>query len=161
MNTLVESMWYIDGNHKTLSDRGNRIPAMFEALEGYNKPESRKKRKRSHENMKASELEVHSSALFSIAGSCYMKHRNWRSVREAVLRLAENLRQYLKNQCEIVAGEAKQCCSSTDVDELTVLKPTLFIKPTLAARYNSLHAALPHESDFQPVLLEDHCPADP
>ena len=130
----------------------------------YNRPEARKKRKRSHGNLKASELEVHFSALFSIAGSSYMKHQNWRSVREAVLRLAENLRRYsdyLNKQREIVRGEAKQCCIHTDVDELTVLKPTLVIKPILAARYKSLHSALLHASDFQPVLLEDQCPADP
>ena len=164
VNTLVDSLWYIDGSHKTLSDRGYPIPAMFDAFEGYNKPEARKKRKRSHENLTASELEVHSSALFSVAGSSYMKHQNWRSVREAVLRLAENFRRYsdyLKKQREIVAGEAKQCCIRTDVDELTVLKQTLVIKPTLAARYKSLHAALLHTLDFEPVLLEDHCPAHP
>ena len=156
-------MWYIDGNKKTLSDCGYPIPAMFETFEGYNRPEARKKRKRSHENLKASELEVHFSALFSIAGSSYIKPQNWRSIREAVLRLAENLRRYsdyLNKQREIVRGEAKQCCIHTDVDELTVLKPTLVIKPILAARYKSLHSALLHASDFQPVLLEDQCPAD-
>ena len=67
----------------------------------------------------------------------------------------------MKKQREIVVGEAKQCCIRTDIDELTVLKPTLVIKPTLAARYKSLHAALLHTLDFEPVLLEDHCPAHP
>ena len=158
VNTLVDSLWYIDDSHKTHSNRGYPFPAMFDAFEGYNKPEARKKRKRSHENLTASELEVHSSALFSVAGSSYMKHQNWRSVREAVLRFAENFRRYsdyLKKQREIVTGEAKQCCIRTDVDELTVLKPTLVIKPTLAARYKSLHAALLHTLDFEPVLLEE------
>ena len=166
INTLVDSLWYIDGNHQTLTDRGYAIPAMFEAFTGYNRPEARKKRKRSHTNLTASDLEAQSSSLYSLAGSSYMRHQNWRSVREAVLRLAESLRQYsnyLRKQREAVAGTegSKRSCVRTDVDELTVLNATLVIKPTLAARYRSLHAQLLHSHDYEPVLLEDHSPADP
>ena len=147
INTVVEALWYIDGNHKTLSDRGYPVPTMFEAFTGYNRPEARKKRKRTRANLTESDLEIQSSSLYSLAGGSYMKHQNWRSVREAILRLAESLRQYsnyLKKQREVVAGtEAKQSCIRTDVDELTIQNATLVIKLTLAARY-SLKACMLH-----------------
>ncbi len=76
------------------------VPAFFEAFAGYNKPENRKK-KIDHAKLKAAELLAHSSALFCLAGSSYMKRQPWTSTREAVLRLADNLRKhaaYLSHQ---------------------------------------------------------------
>ena len=45
VNTLVEVIWYADGNFQTLHDHGCGIPEMFSHFQAYNKPELRKKEK--------------------------------------------------------------------------------------------------------------------
>ena len=164
VNTLADTLWYIDGSHKAFADRSYPIPHMFEEFVGYNRPEMRKKRKRNYTNLKVDELEAHSSSLYTLASSSYLKRQKWQSVYEAVLKLAEGLRQYsncLRKQIEAVAeSEAKRSCVQNDVDELVVLSATSVIKPTLAARYKSLHAALLHSTDYEPILLEDHSPTE-
>lgn len=69
--------------------------------------------------------------------------------------------QYLNHQNEAVStNHAKQQCVRTDVDCFRVLNATYSPKPTLAARYRSLYDALDHSAEYEPILLEDHSPAD-
>ena len=93
-----------------------------------------------------------------------MKSQQWLSVREAVLRLADNLRKhatYLEQQnLAVQECQAKKTCWS-DVDDFDVLPASSNIKPTFAARYRSLHAAILHAKDFEPILVEDHSPPCP
>ena len=49
----------------------------------------------------------------------------------------------------------------SDVDDFDVLPATPIIKPTLAARYRSLHDAIEHAKDFELILVEDHSPPCP
>ena len=48
-----------------------------------------------------------------------------------------------------------------DIDSFDVLAGTPVMKPTVAARYRSLHDALTHSKDFEPILVEDHSPPCP
>lgn len=93
-----------------------------------------------------------------------MNGQKWISVREAILRLADNLRKhaaYLNHQNEAVqSNHSKKLCVRSDVDEFKVLSITRCIKPTHAARYRSLHESLNHVSEYKPILLEDHSPSD-
>ena len=45
-DTLADVLWYIDGNHRTLSESGHGVPAMFETFHKYNQPENRKRKKK-------------------------------------------------------------------------------------------------------------------
>ena len=94
-----------------------------------------------------------------------MKKQQWSAVREAVLCLGDNLRKhamYLNHQNEavLVNHAIKRHCVRTDVDDFKVLNATTHTKPTLAARYKSLHDALNHSPQYEPILLEDHSPSD-
>eukprot|EP00117_Sycon_ciliatum_P025894 scpid75942/ scgid21385/ len=164
VGTLADALWYVDGNHHTLASRGCAVPAMFSHFTGYNKPEDRKKRKRDHTNILRCDLESLSASLFFLAGCSYMKHQSWKSVREAVLKMADNFRKYSAylndHATAVTASEAKRSCVRTDVDELKVVRATLVLKPTAAARYRSLHAAIQAAADYDYVMIEDHCPAD-
>lgn len=155
---LAGILWYIAGNHQTLVDHGHGLPAQFAAFNKYNQPENWKKI--DHTKLKAAVLLAHSSALFSLAGSSYMKTHQWAPVREVVLRLSDNLRKhaaYLNHQNETVsANHAKRHCVRTDVDDFKVLNVTTPINPTLSAKYKTLHDALNHSPDYEPILLEDH-----
>ena len=56
VGTLVDCLWYVDGNQETLAARSCPVPPMFQQFAGFNCPELRKKRKRDQSNLKASEL---------------------------------------------------------------------------------------------------------
>ena len=112
------------------------MPDMFENFQGFNKPELRKKRKIDHTNLCGSDLQAHSLSLFTLAGNSYMKRQQWASVRESVLRLADNLRKYasyLEQQNRTAqSNQAKRVCSS-DVDDFDVLPAKSNFMPTIAA----------------------------
>ena len=42
LTCLANTLWMIDGNHKTLADPSCYVPDMFENLQGFNKPEFKK-----------------------------------------------------------------------------------------------------------------------
>ena len=63
MKSLCETLWYIDGHHSTISDRGYQIPTCFKEFQGYNTPELAKHRKRSVINMPAAVIESLSKKL--------------------------------------------------------------------------------------------------
>ncbi len=146
VNILGEVMWNIDGNHQTLYDRGHGVPALFAQFKGYNLPTKHKKRKIDEGRLKSTELLSHSSSLFVLAGNSYMKFRQWSSVREAILQLAEDLRKhaaYLNRQNECVQdNNAKRVCVRTDVDDIKVLDCTAYINHKLSNCNQSLHIAL-------------------
>ena len=48
VSTLANTLWFIDGNHRTLADRGHGVSPLFESFQGNNKPELKKKRKLDH-----------------------------------------------------------------------------------------------------------------
>lgn len=152
VNALANTLWMIDGNHRTLADRGCQVPTMFEHFQGYNKPELRKKRKIDHTNLNGSEIQAHSVSLFTLAGNSYMKRKQWSAVHESVLRLADNLRKYasyLEQQNQTFQKRQAMTTCRSDVDDFDVLPATSVIKPTLAARYRSLHDAIVHAKDFE------------
>lgn len=118
VNILSDVLWYIDGNHHTLKDRGHGVPALFEAFQGYNKPEGNKKKRIDSSKLQSSSLLSHSASLFNLSGNSYMKRSQWNSVREAIVRLGEDLRKhaaYLSHQNELVQGNhAKKSCVRID-----------------------------------------------
>ena len=91
VNTVSDSLWYINGNFSSLS---STVPGLFQVFQGYNRPELHKKRKRDESNLKATELTAYSNSLFTLAGMSYMKTNRWKDVNKAVLDLANNLRKY-------------------------------------------------------------------
>jgi len=58
---LCNVLWYIDGHHATLSERGLAVPQPLQCFTGYNTPELSKHRKRTQENLCGTEL--HAGAM--------------------------------------------------------------------------------------------------
>ena len=73
VNILSDVLWYIDGNHHTLKDRGHGVPSLFEAFQGYNRPEISKKRRIDSSKLQSSSLLSYSASLFNLSGNSYMK----------------------------------------------------------------------------------------
>ena len=103
VNALANTLWMIDGNHRTLADRGCQVPTMFEHFQGYNKPELRKKRKIDHTNLNGSEIQAHSAQyaknvkVVLQCGECfkwrvlYSKYSLKKDQREELEQLIEDL----------------------------------------------------------------------
>ena len=86
------------------------------------------------------------------------------SVYQAILQLANNLRKYasyLEQQNDASHKRHSLTSCRGDIYSFDVLAETSVMKPTFAARYRSLHDALTHSKDFEPILVEDHSPPCP
>ena len=97
VNTVQDALWLIDGHWKTLDERGFGVPpALRERFpEGYNNPQNYKGWKREHGNLNISTFDKLLETLFDATCSSFMKKRSWKSVREIILKLANNLRKYV------------------------------------------------------------------
>ena len=125
-------MWYIDGNHTTLSARSCPVPDTFSHFQGYNKPEQRKRKKISSENLKEVEVRAHSGNLFELAMHVFIKTDAWRGVYNAILRLATNLRKYAdylkKNNANMAHHHCKLFKETSETDRCKLIGPTAVIK---------------------------------
>ena len=107
VSTLVDVLWYVDGNHQTLAIHGHGVPVLLICSLQQEKTcqKTGKKRKIDHTKLKAAELLAHSSNLSYLTRSTYMKKQQWSKVREAVLCLGDNLNKhaiYLNHRNEAV-----------------------------------------------------------
>ena len=75
VKALCNVLWYIDGQHETLSARSCHVPKIFLPFQSYNKPELLKHRKREHTNLSETELQSLSSDLFVLLLNSYWKGR--------------------------------------------------------------------------------------
>lgn len=73
VNTLVDALWYIDGNDKTLQERSLSRPQLLDSFKGYKLPEKHKHKKVCADSMKARDLHSHATALFNLLACGYMK----------------------------------------------------------------------------------------
>ena len=165
MNTLADVMWYIDGNHVTLSSRSCAVPDSFAHFQGYNTPEKRKRKRISAENLKQAELLAYSGTLFELATNSFMKSDAWKCLYNAILRLATNLRKYadfLKKSSVNMAIHHNNILKGADeTDRVQLLRSTAVIKPTFQARYKQLHTAIAHADKYEVICANDYSPVEP
>jgi hypothetical protein len=90
VQTLTDTLWYIDGNHHAIITHSRGIHICFQQFSGYNVPEKHKKRKRQVESMKQVKILELSESLFSLAACSIMKSKRWLSIMEGVLHLADD-----------------------------------------------------------------------
>ena len=72
VSKLSKILWYIDGHHSTLESRTKKIPEIFRAFCGYNRPEASRHRKRTIDNLKATVLKSHVCTLQEFLGTTWM-----------------------------------------------------------------------------------------
>ena len=80
---------------------------------------------------------------------------------EALLRFADNLRKYVayleKKNHEMQERHEKR----SQVDDRQFLPGKMGIAPGPAAWHDTLHLALQHTEDYNPIFLNDYVPCDP
>ena len=165
MNTLADVMWYIDGNHVTLSSRSCAVPDSFAHFQGYNTPEKRKRKRIAAENLKQAELLAYSGTLFELATNSFMKSDAWKCLYNAILRLATNLRKYAdflkKSSVNMAIHHNKILKGADETDRVQLLRSTAVIKPTFQARYKQLHTAIAHADKYEVICANDYSPVEP
>ena len=146
-----------------MDERGCVLPAAFESFKNYREPERSKKRKREHCNLDYQAIVDHSQQLFNLSGNSYMKRDEWKTVKESILRLADNLRKYavyLDRKVETSQVADAHKVFKTDVDNWEVYAAKSLICPTKAARYRALHQALLHSKPYEAIFFNDLTPID-
>ncbi|CAB4041566.1 Hypothetical predicted protein, partial [Paramuricea clavata] len=163
LNTLADVMWYIDGNHVTLSSCSCAVPDSFAHFQGYNTPEKRKRI--AAENLKQAELLAYSGTLFELAKNSFMKSDAWKCLYNAILRLATNLRKYAdflkKSSVNMAIHHNKILKGADETDRVQLLRSTAVIKPTFQARYKQLHTAIAHADKYEVICANDYSPVEP
>ena len=94
IQTLRDALWYVNGSHSTLIERGCTIPALFRQFSGYNKPEQHKHRKRVPSSLSREVLLSHSQALFTTLHNPFWSRPLWSAVRNDVEQLARTFASY-------------------------------------------------------------------
>jgi hypothetical protein len=105
VNVLTECLWYIDGHYSAFKDRCMEIPSDFQHLQGYNKPEASKHRRKDVGNLDASTLDAYSSSLNKLLLQPWFDMKRWVTMRRSVTMLAECMAKYaayLKAKCETI-----------------------------------------------------------
>ena len=100
--------------------------------------------------------------FFTCVAKAYMKKQTWKAVREALLRLADNLRKYstyLEDRLDSSQEAHERKTARTDVDEWMVY-PASGMSPTKAARYKPLHDALQQPKPYEPIFINEYAPTD-
>ena len=163
VNDLSSALWYLDGKHTTLKDRSLAVPDTFAQFQGYNKPESYKKKKIDPLDFSVNEISRVTSSLLNQTSKSYMKSLQWRGVCEAMLRLATNLEKY-STYLQKQSAEAKQNREMLAVQEEAwdwkVKSPTHVLTPGQKARYRSLHRQLHAIDNYEAVFINEHLPTD-
>ena len=167
VSALTNTFWHIDNHFKTLNDRGHDVQEFFHSLQNFNKPENHKHRKRDAGNLNHTELGNHSSVLFKICASSYMKSSKstlnpWIPVRESFLGLADNLHkhsEYLKSQSVKMNVAHEKKGRKTDEYECAIYGPST-INATWQSKYSDLHKAILESPFYEPIFLNDFAPTD-
>lgn len=77
IQAIRDTLWYIDGSHKTLTERSCGVPEIFKSFDGYNKPELSKHRKRPVDSLARDLLVSHSQRLFRILQQAFWNRSEW------------------------------------------------------------------------------------
>ena len=102
LKKLCDVLWYIDGHHNTIGERGCKVPTMFAKFSGYNCPEKHKHRKRELENLRSSELRSHSLSLQDLLQASWFQRECFKQLKQATEDLMMSLNSYAEHLQEKV-----------------------------------------------------------
>ena len=97
LTRLRDTLWYIDGHHKTMERESNRkLPDFFSKFTGYNCPENSKHRKRTISNLSVKMLSTLALSLKDVLHCMKFidDYKAWCDIRLATLKLAHTMEDY-------------------------------------------------------------------
>lgn len=167
LNAFTEVLWYIDGHKEILGSRGCNIPTEFIVVFfGYNVPEKSKHRKKDSANLSCDVLNHHAATLNHYLPCSWMKSIPWMPVREMLLQLSSSLSKYAnylneKNKkIKINHLLHEPVRNILEFASYTLIKPAVWVKPSVATKYAQLVSAVSTQDYFSPVYINDFSPVD-
>lgn len=166
VNTLTNSLWYVDGHHHTIESRACQFPVEFKEFQGYNKPEVTKHRRRDAENMCTGMLDSYSVMLNRYLIQPWFSLTAWKPLKDSVLQLADSMNKYaiyLKEKNATVQANhsmLEPVRSPSEAESFCLVKGAQWVKPTVAAQFDALQKHIDSVEEFVPVLINDFAPAD-
>lgn len=160
---LCDVLWYIDGHHNTLSERGVKVPTLFHRFKGYNMPECSKHRKRSIQNLSQAELRSGALSLQDSLQSSWFQKPSFTELRVAVEELVKCLTDYVgfletKNKYQKLHHASLQPSSSVS-DSVS----TIYLNPLatdVPSSVKPLDSYLRGKNPYEAVFLRDFAPSD-
>ena len=161
--TLADILWYLDGHHKKFSDRSKAIPAPFCTFSGYFDSVAHRRTKPENAVLDLVVLKKHSQALNQCLEQPWLwKNDGWRTFREAVTTLADNVHGYsvylLEHRKQTRENQQQLRPVRGVCARLTFLSGCQSISTTLAERYSSLCTKLMALQCYEPLPLVDLLP---
>lgn len=162
VQALTNALWVIDGHRQVFKRQGYPIPATFDTLVNYNRPELHKHRKRERENLSSSVLKSLSSHLFTCLQGTYWERDCWVPLKSNVEQLAKSLddySNYLQRCCKRVMFNQS---SSSPVREISDSLSFQFLPVNLSSpvpeRIKELHHNLEQLPYLEHVSIEQFSP---
>ena len=163
LKVLVDILWFLDGHHDVLCKRGNKIPESLKHFTGHNTPEVSKHRKRNLQNLSEITLRELSNRLFTCLQDTFWERSGWKDFKSDIKSLATSISDYaayLKQQnkktkhFQSLTEPVRSISDNLDFRFLPHCEttPSLFIE---------LESLLHEKDNFQYVVVDDVCPADP
>ena len=81
MNSLTNTLWYLDGHFRALEDRYCHVPIDFKVFEGYNQPEKSKHRRKDVTNLSAATLDSYSTTLNQLLLQPCFDQERWKLMK--------------------------------------------------------------------------------
>ena len=94
LQILRDVLWYIDGSHSTLEERGYGVPTLLQKFQSYNNPQHHRHRKRTHHNLSLEMLITHSQSIFSLLTKDFWSKLDWRELKQSIETLTHSLMSY-------------------------------------------------------------------
>ena len=163
VNALTSTLWEIDGHHHVLSNQGYKIPSIFSAFEGYNRPEHSKHRKHQLSNLSGAVLKSLSSHLFQCLHGGYWERDCWSPLKGDVELLAKSLAGYRDYLGQSSKKMKLHHSSPTPVRQLSESLSFQFLPKAVSTSMSglvvllALRAKLEEISEYEYVSVEDMC----
>ena len=163
VKAVVDTLWYIDGQHHVFEERSCSIPNVFKSSTGYNKPEISKHRKRDRESMSSTYLRVYADALFGCLQGVYWDQSTWKQLKPDVQQLARSLSKYADYLLAQTCAMKRVHLSPHPVRQISenLAFCNLPVCAAVSPCLSQPDSMLKEKSTFAFVAVEDLCPSEP
>ena len=112
--------------------------------------------------MEAAKLQTISKSLFSLSEEAWLDQSKWSQIKAAIVDLAKNVSSYIDQLDQQRAGVNTNHSLMTPVRSSSEAESFIVIRPQATEpleRYQELNDLLKSANDFEPVFVNDVCPA--
>ena len=163
LRKLCDILWYLDGHHGTIAEHSPKIPELFSKFVGYNCPELHKHHKRTHCNLRSTDLHSYSMMLLDILHTSWIKKDVYQMLQEAVEGLMKSLKShatYLNDKSKYQRLHHLADHPSATPEDSSYTKYLIKSRHSVSAKLLPLQSALESSTVYTPLSLIEYAPGD-